>query len=96
MALAFSRQYHVCYENSNSSAVSATAQVRSACLEGSHTVSIHDSKASLLCSGVLSVSDLASPIRVPTRSRYSFVAKWSGLSRISGIVCFEVGTVKQF
>ena len=77
MALAFSRQYHVCYENSNSSAVSATAQVQSACLEGSHnyTVSIHDSKASILCSGVLSVSDLASPIRVPTRSRYSFVAK---------------------
>ena len=36
MALAFSRQYHVCYENSNSSAVSATAQVRSACSEGSH------------------------------------------------------------
>ena len=33
-----------------------------------YTVSIHDSKASLLCSGVLSVSDLASPIRVPTHS----------------------------
>ena len=71
MALTFSRQCHVCYENSNSSAVSATAQARSTCLEGS----IHDSKASLLCSGVLSVSDLASPIHVPTHSSYSFVAK---------------------
>ena len=40
-----------------------------------YTVSIHDNKASLLCSGVLSVSDLASPIHVPTRSSYSFVAK---------------------
>ena len=62
-----------------------------------YTVSIHDSKASLLCSGVLSVSDLVSPIRVLTHSSYSFVAKSGvGLSRISGIVCFEVGTVKQF
>ena len=77
MALTFSRQCHVWYENSNSSAISATAQARSACLEGSHnyTVSIHDSNASPLCSGVLSVSDLASPIRVPTHSSYSFVAK---------------------
>ena len=59
-----------------------------------YTVSIHDSKASLLCSGVLSVSDLASPIRVPTHSSYSFVAK-SGVGYQES-VCFEVGTVKQF
>ena len=32
-------------------------------------------KASLLCSGVLSVSGLASPIHVLTHSSYSFVAK---------------------
>ena len=86
-----------CNENSSSSAVSATVQAQSACLEGPYT-SIHDSrgshgstmehkywlattsstemvKASLLCSGVLSVSDLASPICVPTQSSYSFVAK---------------------
>ena len=62
----FSRQCHVRYENSNSSAISATAQARSACLEGTHI---------LLCSGVLSVSDLASPIRVPTHSSHSIVAK---------------------
>ena len=39
-----------------------------------HIYSVY-SKASLLSSGVLSVSDLASPIRVPTHSSYSFVAK---------------------
>ena len=49
-------------------------------------------------SGMLSVSDLANPIRVLTHSSYSFVAKSGvGSQRISGIVCFEVGPLlKQF